>query len=184
MEQDDLIRKITKRDEVAFASLIESYSRLLWTVASGYLSESAGRSVEDVEECISDVFFELWENPERYKPTKGSIKSYLCMITKNKAISMFRKKVQHNTICLEDYQQLADPEQEDSLDKTDYETLYSAIEALPEPTREILIRRYYHEEKPAVIADKMVLPKKEVENRLYRGKQTLAGILTSLREVQ
>ena len=181
MEQDELVYKLKKRDEKVFASLIETNSRLLWTVASGYLSRTVGCSAEDVEECVSDVFFELWEHPERFDPAKGSLKSYLCIITKNKAISIFRKKVQQNTLCLDDYRQVADVEQEDMLDQ-DYVILYAAIEALPEPTREILIRRYYHDEKPAAIAEKTGLAKKEVENRLYRGKQTLAGILTNIKE--
>ena len=182
MKQDDLVKKLKKRDEKTFAAIIEANSRLLWTVASKYLAKSSGCSAEDIEECVSDVFYELWMYPERYNPSKGSLKSYLCAIAKNKAISTFRKKTKQNLILLEDYQQVDIASEDNMPEDTDYETLYSAIKTLPEPTREILIRRYYHDEKPAEIAEKIGLPKKEIENRLHRGKQALAGKLVSLKE--
>ena len=51
--------------------------------------------------------------------------------------------------------------------------LVRAVETLEEPDREILIRRYYREQKPREIAAALGLPVKQVQNRLYRAKRKL-----------
>lgn len=178
------IEKLLNRDEKTFTDIIDTYSQLLWVIAGGYLSKSSGCSEEDVEECVSDVFIELWNNPGKFDPARGSLKSYLCSLTKYKAISAFRKKMRGKTVNLEDYRDIPDEKSEDYLDRPDHGEMYEALRALPEPTREILIRRYFYEETPAVISDKLAIPKKEIENRLYRGKQALSALLHSYREVE
>lgn len=183
MEAIEIAKKLKEQDQQVFSSLIESHSLLLWTVAGRYLAKSSGFSAEDIEECVSDVFFELWKHPERYDPQKGELKTYLCTITKNKAISLYRKNIKNQTLCFVDFIQSKELQTDEPLDVPDYTALYGALSALPEPTREILVRRYFYEEKPAEIAKKMALPKKEVENRLYRGKESLSHSLIHLQEV-
>ena len=51
------------------------------------------------------------------------------------------------------------------------------MDALEEPDREIIIRRYYRDEKPRAIARALDLPVKQVENRLYRAKAKLRASL-------
>jgi len=55
--------------------------------------------------------------------------------------------------------------------------LTEAVDALEEPDREIIIRRYYRDEKPRAIARALDLPVKQVENRLYRAKAKLRASL-------
>ena len=173
MDEARLIKGLHLRDEKAFSEAISHYSRLLWVVASKHLSKAEGFSAHDIEECVADVFFDIWQNNERYDPKKGSLKSYLCTLTSRKAISRYRKAAQTKIISLEDMKQTEELFFEERIDG-EYSDLYDAIAQLPEPTREILIRRYFYGEQPAVIATKMRLPKKEVENRLYRAKKSLS----------
>ena len=49
-------------------------------------------------------------------------------------------------------------------------TLAASINVLEEPAREILIRRYYYEQKPKEIARALGLNVKQVNNSLYRTK--------------
>ena len=53
------------------------------------------------------------------------------------------------------------------------EHLLVFIETLEYPEKEILIRRYYYEQKPKEIAIALDIPKKQVENCLYQTKQKL-----------
>ena len=187
MESTDFLEKLLKREEEAFLELIDAYSKLLWAVAGRYLSKKSGFSAADIEECVSDVFVEFWEHPERFDSNKGSLKTYLCAMMKNKAVGIYRKNARATLISLDEYreQQCEQAEAEWPLaEQMDYSALYTSISVLLEPTKEILIRRYFYEQKPAEIADIMGLDKKEIENRLYRGKQSLQKTLTHLREVQ
>lgn len=53
-----VISAIIRQDEQIFAFVIEKYSRLLWKIAASILINAA--SVQDVEECVADVFIYLW----------------------------------------------------------------------------------------------------------------------------
>lgn len=54
-----------------------------------------------------------------------------------------------------------------------------AVNALGEPDREILVRRYYYEQKPKEIALALNLSVKQVNNRLYQTKQKLREALSN-----
>jgi len=57
--------------------------------------------------------------------------------------------------------------------------LIAAVNALGEPDREILVRRYYYEQKPKEIALALNLSVKQVNNRLYQTKQKLREALSN-----
>jgi len=178
IKNESIANSILRRDEETFRELFQTYAKLLWAVAGGILSEKGGAE-QDIEECVSDAFIELWNHPEKYDPARGSVKSYLCRITKNKAIDIYRRKNRENVITIDEY---IEAPASDIFDIPDYSRLYEAIEGLQEPTREIVVRRYFHDEKPARIAKRLGLQIKEVENRLYRGKKALMESLSDYRE--
>ena len=51
--------------------------------------------------------------------------------------------------------------------------LAAAVNALADMERDILIRRYYYEQKPREIAKALDITVKQVDNYLYRSKQKL-----------
>ena len=57
------------------------------------------------------------------------------------------------------------------------ERLHSCLEKLEEQEKELIIRRYYYEQKPAEIAVALDMPKKQVENRLYYVRQKLKKMM-------
>ncbi|MDE6389243.1 MAG: hypothetical protein K2L82_15735 [Lachnospiraceae bacterium] len=64
-----MISAIEARDERMLAFVIQKYSKLLWKIAASVLINAA--SVQDVEECVADVFIYLWHYPEKYDPDKA-----------------------------------------------------------------------------------------------------------------
>ena len=48
---------------------------------------------------------------------------------------------------------------------------------MEEQEKELIIRRYYYEQKPAEIAVALDMPKKQVENRLYYVRQKLKKMM-------
>ena len=57
--------------------------------------------------------------------------------------------------------------------------LLAAVNALGEPGREILVRRYYYGQKPREIALALGLTVKQVDNSLYRAKRQLREALSA-----
>lgn len=177
MNDEKIIRAIRNGDETAIGHVIDKYSRLMWTIVGAVLSSTA--SEQDIEECVADVFIYLWENPEKYDPRRGKLKVWLSIVARSQAIDKYRDLSRRSDVPLEDTL-IADriSTAEGLMEKESRHTLISAIKTLHEPDREILIRRYYHDQKPREIALALDIPVKHVENRLYRAKKKLRELIS------
>ena len=177
MNDEMLMKSISQGDQSAFSCMIRTYSKLLWVVVGGILGGIG--TVQDIEECISDVYVHVWQNPTAFDPHKGSLKTFLAVIAKNRALNVYRKLSKANIAELDEAISSADNDLLDYIvDKEMSQELYAAIATLAEPDKEILIRRYFFDQKPAAIAEHTALPVVEVKNRLYQSKLRLRKKLT------
>lgn len=171
MNDKKIVSAIAARDEQMLAFVIQKYSRLLWKIAASVLINAA--SVQDVEECVADVFIYLWQYPEKYDPDKAKLSSWLSIIARSKAVDSYRRISKKREIPMEEIvEESLGYAENDAADEV-RERLRSCVDALDEEEKELIIRRYYYEQKPARIAAALGLPGKQVENRLYRVRQKL-----------
>lgn len=165
MQEKNIIDAIKAGDEQVMQKIICRYSRLLWSIVGAVLSQVG--TTEDMEECVADVFIDLWEHPQKYDESRGSLKAWLSVIARNKAIDRYRQKTKIQTIPLEETvlaQMGVEPEMENK------EGLQEALAELTEEEKEILLRRYVYQQKPKEMAVALGLSVKQIENRLYRIK--------------
>ena len=159
-------------DERALDTAISTYSRLLWSIARAVLRNIG--TTEDMEECVEDAFIQLWKSSATLDQSCGSLKSWLCVAVKCRAIDRYRKIVQKSEIALDE--QLARCGSgivDQTLDAVLQRELIATIHALGEPDREIILRRFYYRQKPKDISLALDLPIRQVENRIFRAKQKL-----------
>ncbi|WP_394266019.1 RNA polymerase sigma factor [Anaerotignum sp.] len=165
MQEKKIMDDIKAGDEQAMQKVICRYSRLLWSIVGAVLSQVG--TAEDMEECVADVFIDLWEHPQKYEESRGGLKGWLSVIARNKAIDRYRQKTKIQTIPLEETV-LAEMGMEPESEKE--EGLRGALAKLTEEEKEILLRRYVYQQKPKEMAVALALSVKQVENRLYRIK--------------
>lgn len=178
MKEKAIHAGIMRKDEGAINYVITKYSRLLWPIASAVL-KNVGND-HDVEECIADVFIDLWEHPKKFNPQLGSLKSWLCIVTRSRAIDKYRELSRRNTVSLDGAMMAGRMGvQEALLQEETRKELIAAVNALADLERDILIRRYYYEQKPREIAKALDLSVKQVDNYLYRSKQKLRHAVTA-----
>lgn len=175
MNDRKIISAIIHQDEKALAYAVQKYSRLLWKTAASVLANAA--AVQDVEECVADVFIFLWQHPEKYNPEKAKLSSWLSMIAKARAIDRYRRIIKKRELPIEEivvesleYAKIGPSDQEK-------EKLRACIDELDEKERDLIIRRYYYEQKPAEIAIALDMPKKQVDNKLYYVKQKIKKLM-------
>ena len=182
MLKDEMIRcKLLERDGSVLETVINKYSRLLWSISSAVL-KNAG-SEQDVEECVADTFIYLWEHPERFEPERGSLQSLLCILTRSRSIDRYRAITRKETVPLEEAMISEGLGlQERILEEETRRELLAAVKALEEPGREILVRRYYYGQKPREIALALGMTAKQVDNSLYRSKKALRNALQEVGE--
>lgn len=177
LNDERMITEIKARNEAAINEVITKYSKLLWSVAGAVLHHIG--STQDIEECVADTFIYLWAHPEKYDPQRGKLKTWLSIVARTQAINRYREIAKQNTVSLEgtdliDQLCIADP----LFNAETHHALLAAVNALSEPDREILIRRYYYEQKPKEIALALDLSVKQVDNRLYQAKRKLREALS------
>ena len=172
MDDGQIVRGIINGDEAVVEYVINKYSKLMWRIAATVLYSIA--SAEDLEECVADVFVYLWQNIGKYDRQRGSLKTWLSTVTKSKAINMYRKLSKNNEVSLNDDIIQNDFALIDDILATETKReLIAAINTLAEPDREIIMRRYYYQQKPKEIGFALDMPVKQVENRLYQSKLKL-----------
>ncbi len=172
MNDEKMINAIRCGNEVAIGEAITKYSKLMWSIASSVLHNVA--SDQDIEECVADVFVYLWKNAERYDASRGTLKIWLSVVTRSKAVDRYRELSKNNTVALNEEMFAKEIGIcEGIITEETKIMLITAVRALEEPEREILIRRYYYEQKPKEIALALNMPVKKIENHLYRAKLKL-----------
>lgn len=176
MNDEQMVEAIRNKDEAAMGEAMEKYSGLLWSVASAVLDGVA--PVQEVEECVADVFVCLWQNPDKYDAGKGKLKSWLALMARSRAIDRYRTIMHRNEAEMEE-DIVAERWDlcEDICEQDLRGRLWACIRRMEEPDREALVRRYYYDQKPKEIAAAMGIPRKQVENRLYQGKLKLRRMM-------
>lgn len=178
MSDEKIIDEIKRGSEVAIHDVITKYAKLMWSIASSVLHNVA--SDEDIEECVADVFVYLWKHPDKYDPRRGTLKVWLSVVARSQALDRYRALSKNDAVPLDDTVFIQQTGVCDGiLAEETRRILLAAVGALEQPEREILIRRYYYEQKPRQIAVALDMPAKQVENHLYRAKRKLRGMLSN-----
>jgi RNA polymerase sigma-70 factor (ECF subfamily) len=80
------LARIQDRDSAALQELYDESSRVLYGLAFRMLGDRA-----DAEEVILDVYHQVWSSADRYDASRGSVWSWLTVMTRNRAIDRLRK---------------------------------------------------------------------------------------------
>lgn len=176
MKDEKILSSVKNRDEKVMAGIIEKYSKLLWKIVSSILINAG--SAEDIEECVADIFIDLWLNPDKYNPEKSKLSSYLSIVARTNAIDKYRQISRRKEVPIEEVAITYKSEIIDGIiENEEKEKLISLIKELEETDREIIIRRFYYGQKPKEIAVALDMQGKQVENRLYQTKLKLKKMM-------
>jgi RNA polymerase sigma-70 factor (ECF subfamily) len=172
MDDKTIISLLRNNPQKGMRMMIEMYHRLVGAVICRVLSGYE----EDIKECIDDTFLAVWKKSDILDTAKGSLKSFITTTARNTAISRYRKLKKENVIIpldddLADIRSIYGESEIDNFINND--SLQELIADLPEPSREMIIRRYFYRETVKEIANHFLLDEKQVENRLYQAKTRL-----------
>jgi RNA polymerase sigma-70 factor (ECF subfamily) len=104
----------------------------------------------------------------------------LSIVARTQAVNRCREIAKRNTVSLEDTDFVDQIGIVDDILKAETrQNLLASVNALGEPDREILIRRYYYDQKPKEIALALDMSVKQVDNHLYNTKRKLREALSN-----
>ena len=180
MTDKELIKKLKKDKSSGLSAVIDLYSGLMYKTAANILLP-VGRK-EDVEECVSDSLLAFYGEIDKLDLQKASIKTYLAVITKRKAIDRYRILKKASALIFLEEAALNTAPAEDFTVSADRRTaLVNALRNLGEPDTSIVTRRFYLGETAAEIAAVFGMSEGAVQKRIERCrkklKEELGGVL-------
>ena len=178
MRDEALLRALREKPERGISLLTEQYAALVASVVRGVLAGSSCPS-SDVEDCTADTFSEFYLHLDRYDPAKSSVKTYLCLIARHRALDRLRRRGLTETLPEDGGIELADDENlEDTVAAAETrQEVFRAVRALGEPDTEIIMRKYYLGQPSREIAAAMHTSVARVDTRAHRAVARLREML-------
>lgn len=171
-----MIKKIRKKDTKGLDYIINTYSKKVYFLVNKIIG-IYGK--EEVEECVSDVFFAVWNDIEQYDEKRGEFSSFIFMKTKYKALDYKRKldKKHLSVETLQDNISNTTTTEDIVIDKKCNSEIIKIINNFKEPDKTYFYLRYFMYYKIDDIADKYKTTRSSVENRLYRCRLKIKSVL-------
>lgn len=182
---DEIVQLIKNRNPFGLEKLIEQYTSAAYSLVFRIIGGISSR--EDIEECTSDVFTEVWNSIEEFNSERGSFKTWILIKTKYKALEYRRRLIKLST---KQYQPSENEILEcanSKLDETTVEDevlkreklrhIIDAVNEFNELDRKIFNRRYFLYEDIESIANRYNLTRQAVDNRLLRCRKKLKNMI-------
>jgi len=83
-----LASRLTAGDDLALAEAFDRFGPAVYGAALRVVGD--GASAQDV---VQDVFVELWSHPDRYDPAAGSLRTYLIVLARHRAVDLVRSEL-------------------------------------------------------------------------------------------
>ncbi len=93
-EDAALVQALVDGASDALSDLYDRYSGMLLGLAYRVLGDTA-----DAEEVLQEAFLQVWNQADRYDPSRSSVSTWLVLITRSRAIDRLRsRRVEERTI--------------------------------------------------------------------------------------
>lgn len=165
-------------------SLFDEYCNYVYAVVMNKLRICGTR--EDIDECVSDIFIEIYRNIENSGYPSGDLKNFIGMVAKRRAIDAYRKislRSERN-ISMDDEsfsEPAADVNIIENAEKKERNTiLLNKVKELGEPDSTIIIQQFFYNRTAAEIAKNVSMTAAAVQKRSIRARNKLKGMLTEV----
>jgi len=154
-------------DQSALAALYDRYSSVVYAVALRVLGDTGA-----AEDILQEVFLQLWRNPGAFDAARGSLGSWLAVITRNRAIDSLRRRRPETDI--EDVIVSVAPDLAAEADRSRAAAkVRDVMAAMSKPQRTALEMAYFEGMSHSEIADKTGEPLGTIKTRIRAGLMAL-----------
>ena len=172
LADEDLISLVGGGDAEAFALLYDRHSRAAYSLAYRLMN---GRQA--AEDLVQESFIQVWRSADGYRVGRGSVRTWLLSIVRNRAIDQFRSQATRRRTRekVEASAPVTGPNEAFAETWRNFERnlLRRALEALPYEQREVLALNHLSELTHAEIAERLRLPLGTVKGRMRLGLEKL-----------
>jgi RNA polymerase sigma-70 factor (ECF subfamily) len=170
-----LVRGVVARDEQALATIYHRHADTCYALARRVLND---RTL--AEEVLQELFVRLWNEPERFEPERGSLRSFLLAQVHGRSVDLLRAEVARRGREERDAFRAAtatDDLERAVLDLTEAEVVRGAVANLAEGEREAIELAYFGGHTYREVAVILEQPEGTVKSRIRSGLLRLRAAL-------
>lgn len=159
----DLVAALADGDDSALAVLYDRHAPLLLGIARRMLGDA-----NEAEDLVHDVMMAAWRDAERYQPDRASVRSWLCMRLRSRALDRLRSARVRRSESLDDHPRGADgyAAPASTHDASgDEARLHAVLADLAAPQRQVLELAYFQGLSSSEIAARLGIPIGTVKSR-------------------
>lgn len=168
-----LVGAIAAGDRAALGALYDRHGSLLLALALRIV-----RDRREAEDLLHDVFLELWRSAGDYDPGRGTVRAWLLLRTRCRAIDRRRSPRIARSESLDDGRERPHPLAPDPASAPDAERLRGALGTLPYEQRQVLELGYFDGLSSTEIAAVTGVPVGTVKSRVAAARAKLREMLT------
>ena len=168
-----LVRRMADGDAAALGELYDRYGSLLFSVGVRILTDRHA-----AEDLVQDVFLEAWRKAGEYDPNRASVRTWLILRARSRALDRVVSAPARRTVSMEDVT-IPEPHAPSAgLDgKVDADRVQGALYDLSFEQRQVLELTFFQGLSSGDIARQVGVPVGTVKSRLRAG---LAGMRAAL----
>ncbi|MCA1671032.1 MAG: sigma-70 family RNA polymerase sigma factor [Actinobacteria bacterium] len=173
LTDEELVRGIARVEPAAFDVLYRRHGAAAFALARRMLGSQAR-----AEDAVQEAFISLWRTARRYDSARGSVRSWLLGIVRNRSIDVLRGLDVHQRrrIEMENFEgRVAAPHETeaDVVRREQARRVQSALATLPRDQRRVLELAYFGGWTQTEIAEHLELPLGTVKSRTRLGLKKL-----------
>jgi len=170
-----LVVSIGRYEQAALAEAYRRHAGATFGLAKRLLNDHAR-----AEEIVQEVFVRLWNEPIRYDPERGTLRSFLLAHTHGRSVDMIRSDVSRRTREQREAREQADGGYDVAREVWDMALaghVREAMESLQEGEREAIELAYFGGLTYKEVAERLDEPEGTVKSRIRSGLKRLRGEL-------
>ena len=170
-----LVVAIARWQEDALAEVYRRHAGATFALARRLLNDK-----ELAEEILQEIFLRLWNNPDRFDPERGSLRSYLLAQTHGRSVDLLRSETSRRRREEREAREspaFGDDIEREVIDLTTSEKVKEVVAALPVDERQAIELAYFGGHTYRQVAVMLEAPEGTVKSRIRSGLRRLRNDL-------
>ena len=175
MSDAQLVTSVARYSEVALAEAYRRHGGAVFGLAKRVLNNPT-----DAEDVTQEVFLRLWNQPDRFDPARGSLRSFLLAQAHGRAVDAVRSSCSRRAREARDALRTAESPydmQREVWDLAVADQVASAMGSLPEEERRAIELAYFDGLTYREVAQLLDQPEGTVKSRIRNGMRRMRAVL-------
>lgn len=175
LDDVELLREAARGELSAISVVYDRFAGLLLSMAEKILTDRAM-----AEDLVHDVFLEVWRHAASYDPTRGSVRTWMLVRLRSRALDRMRSARSRREVGSDDSEPtsgLTELDREDPSLEPDRKSIRRALAELPAEQRTVLELAYFQGLTSSEIAERMGSPLGTVKSRTAAAIAKLRSVM-------